>query len=104
MVPPLNPDSTEITPSSNWNCASTHQKHPAPNVAVSYLEVLLFIVLFFFMLSFMLLLFCAHEIIVAPSSNKLKMVPNPVLMFFGLGSSHLRDGQRAGLLRWKNYG
>src|ERR1051325_6694870 len=97
MAPPLKPDSTEITPSSSWNCASTHQKHPAPKVAVSYLDVLLFIMLLFFMLSFTLLFFCAHEIIVLPRINKLIMVPNPVLMFFVLDLIHLRDLRNAGL-------
>jgi len=37
-VPPEKPEVTETTPSSNWNWASTHQKQPAPKVAVSILD------------------------------------------------------------------
>ena len=34
-MPPEKPDVTDSTPFNNCNCASTHQKHPAPKVAVS---------------------------------------------------------------------
>ncbi len=32
LVPPMNPEVAEMTPSSLLKMASTHQKHPAPRV------------------------------------------------------------------------
>ena len=35
MCPPLYPEVTAVTPFMSRNIASVHQKHPAPNVALS---------------------------------------------------------------------
>src|SRR5690606_13370621 len=46
VCPPVYPEVTDNTPSNCLNCSSTHQKHPAANVAVSAVAVRSFIISF----------------------------------------------------------